>query len=404
MPIATGVAKQLRYKLESNWGAAPGTGSAQLLRRVSSDLALRKQTYESGELNSHYQRVDFRHGVRSVEGAINGELSAGTWKDFFAAAVRRAFTTVSAITGASITVAGVGPTYTLTRGAGSWLTDGIKAGQVVRLTAGSFNAANLNKNLLVLAVTSATVLTVMPLNGVALVAEGPVASSTLTVPGKVTFAPATGHTDQSFAIEHWHADVALSELFLGCKVNELSIGLPPTGMGTIGLQFLGKDMTTAGSAYYVTPTAETTTGILAAVNGLLVAQGGAIALVTGLNLTLRGNMSAEPVVGSNVYADIAEGRITVDGQATALFESATLRDYFLNETEVSLVAALSASPAANADFLSFALPRVKFGGAAKDDGDKALVQTLPFTALYNHAGGTGQGTEQTTLYVQDSQA
>ena len=68
------------------------------------------------------------------------------------------------------------------------------------------------------------------------------------------------------------------------------------------------------------------------------------------------------------------------------------------------MAALSASPAAGADFLSFALPRVKFGGAAKDDGDKSLVQTLPFTALFNSAGGTGQGTEQTTMYIQDSQA
>jgi hypothetical protein len=35
------------------------------------------------------------------------------------------------------------------RSAGSWLTDGIKIGQVGRLTAGGFNAANSNKNLLV---------------------------------------------------------------------------------------------------------------------------------------------------------------------------------------------------------------------------------------------------------------
>jgi hypothetical protein len=44
-----------------------------------------------------------------------------------------------------------GPTYTVTRGAGSWLTDGVKAGMVVPASAGALNAANLSKNLLVMA-------------------------------------------------------------------------------------------------------------------------------------------------------------------------------------------------------------------------------------------------------------
>lgn len=403
MTIATGVAKQLRYKAESAWGTAPGASGAQLLRRVTSDLSLAKDTYESNEINSHYQRVDMRHGIRSVTGSINGELSAGTYKDLIAAALRRAFGSVSALTGLSLTIAGSGPTYTVTRGSGDWLAGGIKIGQVGRLTAGSFNAANLNKNLVVVAATT-TVLTVMPLNGVALVAEGPIASATWTVPGKTTYVPTTGHTDASFAIEHWHSDVAQSELFLGCKLNQMDVALPPTGMSTIGMQFLGKDVTTATSAYYTTPTAETSTGIFAAVNGILAAQGAAVALVTGLNFSVRGNMAGEAVVGSNTYAGITPGRVLVDGQLTALFQDATIRDYFINETEVSLHAALAASTAAAADFIAFAFPRIKLGGAQKDDGDKSLIQTLPFTALFNSAGGASTSSEQTTVAVQDSQA
>ena len=71
---------------------------------------------------------------------------------------------------------------------------------------------------------------------------------------------------------------------------------------------------------------------------------------------------------------------------------------------MSLVAALSASPAAAADFLALSLPRVKFGDASKDDGDKAIVQTLPFTALLNVAGGSGTSSEESTIAFQDSQA
>ena len=402
-PIATGVAKEFRYKAESSWGVAPGASGAQRLRRVSAVFNLKKQTFESQELASHLQRVDFRHGPRSVEGTINGELSAGTWEDFIAAAVRRAFTSVSALTGLSLTVAGAGPTYTITRGSGDFLAGGIKAHQVVRLTAGSFNAANINKNLVVIGVTT-TVLTVMPLNGVALVAEGPIGSATVSVPGKVSFIPMTGHTDVSFAFEDWHSDLSLSELWLGNKINQMDIAIPSSGMSTIALQAMGKDITTAGAQYFTTPAAELTTGLMAGANGLLIAQGGAVAHVTGVNLSTKGNMTAEATVGSNVYPDIAEGRSLVDGQLTALFTGATERDYFLNETEVSLVVALSASPAAAADFMLFAVPRVKFGAADKDDGDKSLTRTLPFTGLLNFAGGSGVATEQTTLYVQDSQA
>lgn len=403
MPIATGVAKELRYKAESTWGSAPGTGSAQVLRRVQSALSLQKDTYQSNEVRSDYQIANFSHGVRRVAGSIGGELSPGTYKDFVAAALRKDFAAVSAITGASITIAGSGPTYTVTRAAGSFLTDGIKVGQVVRLTAGSFTAGNLNKNLFVLSLT-ATVLTVMVLNGSTLTAEGPIASATVTVPGKVTYVPLTGHTDKSFAFEHWHSDVAQSELFLGCKVNNLNIGLPPTGLASIGMDIMGKDITTATSAYYVSPTAASTVGIVAAVNGLLTVAGSAVAVVTGMDLRIAGNMQATPVVGSNTYPDIFEGRVMVTGNMTVYFQDATIRDYFINETEAAFSVALSSNNLAASDFITLSCPRAKFGAADKNDGDTGLIQTMPFQALLATSGGSGVSNEQTTLYVHDSQA
>lgn len=402
--VAVGVAKQLRYKKEVTWGTAPGTGSAQLLRRVTSMIDVQKDTYKSNEIRSSYQVADYRHGVRRVKGAIKGELSAGTWKDFIAAACRQAYAALTATTGVAITIAGSGPTYTVTRGTGSWLTDGYKAGDVGRLSAGAFNAANISKNLYVVAVTSATVLTVQPLNGVALVAEGPIATSTFTLTGKKTYIPITSQTDDSFAIEHWHSDASLSELYTGCKVESLGISLPPTGLSTIDLSILGKDVTTAGSAYYVTPTVETGFRDFAAVNGLLFVQGVAVALLTGLSFTIKGNMSGEPVVGSNVLPDIIEGRVDVDGTMSVLLFDGTYRDYFLNETEVAVSVVLTADSTATSDFIAINMPRVKVGGANKDDGEKGLIQTLPFVALQNTAGGTGIASENTTISFQDTQA
>lgn len=86
------------------------------------------------------------------------------------------------------------------------------------------------------------------------------------------------------------------------------------------------------------------------------------------------------------------------------FEDATFRNYFDNESEVSIYSVFKGGSAKDSDFTSFVMPRVKVGGSAKDDGEKGLVQTMPFTALLNSSGGTGINTENTTISFQDSQA
>lgn len=403
MTTAAGIAKQLRYKVESAFGTAPGASGAQLLRRVASDLSLNKDTYQSNEIRSDYQVADFRHGVRRVAGSIKGELSPKTYADFFAAALRRDFAAVTPLSSLSITIAGSGPTYTLTRGSGSFLSDGLKIGDVARLTAGTFNAANSNKNLMVIGLT-ATVATVIVLNGSALVAEGPIASSTLTVAGKKTYVPTTGHTDKSFAVEHWFSDVAQSELFTGCKIATVDLSLPPTGIAEVNFGILGQDITTGTSAYYTSPTAATSTGVAAAVNGAVVVAGTPVAILTGLSMKIDGGYSGDPVVGSNKVPALFPGRVRVSGQFSAYFQDATERDYFINETAISLVAAFTTDNTAAADFVSFAMPTIKVGSAQKDDGEKGIIQTFDYQALFNGSGGAGTSSEQTTLVIQDSQA
>ena len=130
MPIAAGVFKQLAYKAETVYGTIPSASGAQSLRRVSSDLSLTKDTYQSNEIRADQQIADFRHGVRRVSGKVTGELSPRTYQDFFAAALRRNFSAGVSATSVSLTIAGTGPTYTITRATGSYLTDGFKVGDV----------------------------------------------------------------------------------------------------------------------------------------------------------------------------------------------------------------------------------------------------------------------------------
>ena len=401
MGTASGVFKQVIYKPETTYGVLPAQSAAQALRRVTSSLNLSKDTYQSNEIRTDFQVADFRHGLRKVGGTIAGELSAKTYADFIAAALKKDFAAGAAIAGASITVGGTAGAWTLTRAAGSFLADGVKIGDVVRLTAGAFNAANLGKNILVTGVT-ATVLTGRTLNGSALVAEGPIASATVTAIGKKTMVPQSGHTDKSFSIEHWFPDVPAGEVFSGCKVSKVSLSMPATGMSTISLEFAGKDATAGAAQYFTSPTPVTVTGTMAAVNGVDNVGRLNIKKNTSMSIDIACGQSGEPGIGANVADQVASGRVVVTGQLTAKFDSTVLRDAFYNESEISAYAVFTADNSAGADFVAFSIGRLKLSDAAKDDGEKILIQTIPFQALLNVNGGANAPTDLTTIAVQDS--
>lgn len=401
----TGVDMAVAYKKQSALGTIASGSGGTSLRRVSSTLNLKKQTYQSNELRTDYQLTDFRHGVKSVGGSISGEISPGAFSDFMASFCRKNFASVTAITGATLTIAGSGPTYTVTRSAGSWLSDNIKVGHVVRLSVGSLNAANLAKNLLVTDITSATVLVVMPLNGVALVAEGPITTCTITATGKQTYCPQSSHTNDFYTIEHWYSGATISESYWDCKIADMNVALPPTGIATVEFPIQGLDVTTAGSQALTSPTAATTKSVVAAVNGILRSSSGALATITGFSFNgTNGCSMAGPVVGSNKYVDIVNGRHIITGQLTAIFDSATMRDYFINETDIGLYVALTSDSTAAADFICFSIDRLKLGSADRDDSEGVKIVTMSFQALENTAGGSGIKTEQTTLRIQDSAA
>ena len=125
MALAVGVNKRLAYKKETTWATLAGATGAQVLRRVTSDFNLKKENYQSSEIRPDYQVATFNHGVRSADGSIKGELSPGTYSAFLGSLLAKNFVAGSVIASLSITIAASGSNFTLTRAAGSWITDGI---------------------------------------------------------------------------------------------------------------------------------------------------------------------------------------------------------------------------------------------------------------------------------------
>lgn len=403
MPIAQGIRKQTIIKAQAALGTPASGSGGQILRRESSIFELTRDTFEANEIVTHQQHTGIAYGQVKVNGRLSGLLSCSTYALLFANLLRADFAATSAITGLSLTIAGAGP-WTVTRSAGDFLTGGIKAGDVVRITAGTYTGTARDINLLVISLTAA-VLTITTLNGASLTTQGPVASSTLTVVGKKSKPPLTGHTNTFYTVEEWYADLARSELFTDCRVAKADIGLPSTGNATVAFDFLGLKRTLGGSQVLTTPTAETTTSILTAVNGLIYVNGSSVGVCTGVSLSIDGSMAhGDPIIGTNFAQDINRGKIRVSGSFSGLFDSTTIQAFYDGETPVSLVLVVTDDETADADFVAFTMGRIKITGDAPDDGEKQIVRTYPFVAELNSAGGASLAWDQTIITIQDSQA
>ena len=401
--IAQGVSKVLAYKKQTGLGSPASGSGGQELRRTTSTINLTKEAYQSAEIRSDQQIADYRHGPRQVTGTVSGEVSPGTYKDFLASVLRQDFTAVTSLSSAALTL--VASTGVITFQTGNPLTAGIKIGMVVRLAGAGLNAANVAKNLLVLAVGAST-MTVSPLNGVALANEATsVTGVTVSIPGKVSYVPESSQTHDYYTIEHWFSDISQSEVFSDVNITNAAVSIAATGLSTVNFPVVGLNISTDTSQVLTTPSAITTTGAVAGANGLMYVAGQAVAVITSIDFDINGNtVAADAVVGSNARPDVFQGTVNVTGNMSVYFTDATFRDYFINETEVAVNVVLTTSSAGTADFISFQMSRVKVGGADVTDGQNGLTRSFPFVALKNTSGGAALANHATTIMVQDSAA
>lgn len=405
--VAQGINRQVSYKKQAAKGAASSGSGGQLIRRVTFNPNVTKDTYSSNEIASHQQSSGDIHGIARSAGSLNGELSASTYADFIGSLVRAAPIATSAMASLTLTVAADGDNWTVTRGAGSFLTDGVKIGDVVRLSGSGLNAANVGKNLIVLAV-DATALTVLVPTGSAMTPEANVASSTVTVVGKKTWAPSTGHTNDYYTFEDWFSDLSggagRSHVYPDVQVGQVEVSMPATGNITANFSFIGLgDRTKGGTRVLTSPSAETTTPILGAISGVAIVGGARQTIITTASFTINGNVDhGEATIGSNFVSDVQRGRIMANGSFSYLFVNDTLAEPFEDETTTSLTFFFADDRTEDADFVVFHFPEVKLFSDDGDDGEKQIVRSVNFTAQRCSTGGAAAANNATIVSYQDS--
>lgn len=399
--IANGLRKVVAGMKETTAGVLPGPAGAKLYRRTGFKATVSRQSTASNEIAAHQQIQNMALGAYTIGITLDAELSSGAYSDFLASLLRRDMT-AGVSTTADVTIALVsGTTYTLTRGAGSWLTDGFKVGDTVRISGAGVNAANVSKNLFIIAET-ATALTVQVVNATNLVAEADV-GATIAVVGHKTFVPASGHTDDTYAFEEWQPDLngGSSTVWQRVRPSKASIKIPAQGIVTTNITAVAGSWTNGTAQYFTSPTAAASNKPVTPTFGVMVSGGAVLGQITDMSLDIDGQVSGDPVIGSPYIPKHFQGPVKVSGSFTAYWTDNTLRDSFLASTPVDLFMLLSESGAKDSPFVSFGIPSVLLESADPDDTIKGIKRTYKFTALYNPTL-FGTSKDATTITMQDS--
>ena len=410
MTIQRGITRTIAYKKETIYGTAPAASSAQAMRRVNFVMNKTRPAYASNELRTSMQRSDVRLGDVQLAAQLQAELSPKTFGDLFASLLRGSWT-AGATTGAQTNITAQVADPQVTRGAGSYITDGFKVGDVIRMTGWATTGAPNNAfNYRIVAMT-ATTLTLRNLTGknaVTFAAKVAGDSVTTTVVNKKLLTPQSAQTAESYAWEIWNPDIPTSELGLGLRLAGAQLQMNATGLVTVTFSLVGQDVTTSATQYFTSPTAQTTNIALSSAVGAarLIYSDASFAndkaTITGFNITISGDAQPENTAFSLITPDVFSGVLSAQGQMSVLFEDTYARDAFFKEVEAGLYISLVSDMTATSDFIGIYLPRIKLTDASKDDTARAITETIPFVVLENMNGGTGTTSDRATVILQDS--
>jgi hypothetical protein len=340
-------------------------------------MSLTKALINSNEVRSDGLTSIARHGSRQASGSYTAELSNGSFDMLMEAVMRSTWVAATAITQATMTSITT-TTTTIVAAAGSWITQGVRVGDVVRLT-GFATTANNNINLRVKAVTASTI----TVHGTAplVLDASPDASFTLTILKKLK--NATTPTKRTFYIDEYNQDIDLSEVYGGCRFISMKISGTPDGMAMVEFGVLGASGTPlamGSSPYYIAPTQFTSIPLVFA-DATISYNGSDIANATAFELTYVIAAATQPIIGSSVTPDVFDNNASLTGSISIVRQDLAALTALSAETEMQLHVLLVEPEAEPKDCISFYVPRLKLTAVSGSiGGDGALVDQLPWTA------------------------
>lgn len=350
---------RLAYLAESTYGVTPGTGNFTIMRHSGESLSGTPQTEAPDEIRADRQPTGQKQVGLDLGGGVNGLLAPTTWvNDLIESGMMDTYNAKVDTGAATLTIGGTGTT--ITRSAGSFVTDGFAVGVVE--TTGFTTAAN-NTFVYVSNVT-ATVLTVVgPSTFVDEVGGG---DEHVVRHAYVEI----GTTSASFSIEKNFQDLTDKTIsYRGMRVNTLDFNAEYGSLTRFAVGFVGGGLTDA----YEQPTTPMTDSrtvdtaeTQSPLNGttdidFIVIDGARVDFcVRNLQVQLNNNAQAQTCLGKLAPSNQIENEATVNVSMSAYLADENF-DYHTKKIENTTISLyypivnsgegfIFAMPAANLSF------------------------------------------------------
>lgn len=384
MAYQSGKNVKVAYKVEGDFGTAPGASDAiQFRASPGTGLSLAKAQIQPTEFRSDGQTVQSRHGSRSVSGQYEADLSVGTFDALLEAVFRGTWLPSFTITNSAMTSITTPTANTIVAAGGSWITQGLRVGDVVRLT-GHSSTDNNGRNLRVIGLTASTITV-----GETLVIDTtPDNSFTLTVSKRLIMG--NPMVKRSFTFEECYQDIGGSELFKGCRITSLTLRLQPDQPVLLTFGLIGQNMETlsGGSSPYFTNPTVSVAQPLVCVDGKLNVNGTDVVDFTNCEITFDLNGATQPVLSSVISPEVFTNDANVTVSLSAMRDDLSYLDLFLNETQFGIHALCVEPGTEPKPFTSFYLGNCKaMGNEANIGDDNAMIETMQVNVGKDMRGG-----------------
>lgn len=342
-----------RYKVQSALGSpASGASGKELPLVASPGLRLNKAAISDPSVSADGMKGVARHGSRGVSGSTAAVVRLGALDELIEAICRGTWTAAASITQATMTSITT-TTSTIVAAAGSWITQGVRVGDVVTLT-GFATTANNDKRLLVTNVSTSTI----TVAGTPLTLDaGADTSFSLAVHKKVT----QGTTKRYFTTDTYFQDIDISLTATDCVPTSLELSMAPDAAVTATFGWVGIDAASnaAGASPILTGPTTYETANMVAVDAVVLKNGVAVTNVTSFALSMALGGDLLPVIGATTSPDVFLDNTSITGSFAVPMADAVYFEHFNDEDELSLMIVLKEPEVDPYDFFAVYLPVVK---------------------------------------------
>ena len=373
---ATGQATSLWYCVQGASGELPANPTWKRFRFTSGAPTVTRDTLESAELDGTAERTAIRLGSFSVNSESAIELVHLQHDDLLAACMQSTWTAGTTVAGLSATVDPVAKT--VTRAAGSFITDGVKVGDFIAFP-GLTGYNHRPQFVTAVTATKVTFGAAIAKNALAGI-DGLVAESAVSTSLVIGRQLKVGVARKQIAILTVYNDLVVGtpkyDLALDCEcvASQLSVGV--NAMVTGSFTFVGKYFAhdialPAGSTF----TGDTAQRPYSGIEGGTMYNNAVVSHVSSMEMTLDRGAEAVFDLGSKFASHVsytkAKNSITA---STFLYEGNPYLDAFFGELEQSLSVAVTDDDIG----MAFSYPKVTCTAAAPDvtEGDIAINATF----------------------------